>query len=260
MAQFLLNLDAAQRTDIGTKRASNEDNMTSFVPQDPTVMARKGALFAVADGLGGQSRGDIASELAMTTIRDVYYQNEGDDLAAALKQAVEQANAVIYERNQRDLPGVSEEEIVKNGMGTTIVAAVLHDDAIYVANDGDSLAYVIHGDEMRQIAENHSWPVEQERKGLMSLEEAKAQGKNNMITRCLGIHPTVDVYVTSEKVQDGDILVLCTDGLWSQVSDDEIRAIVQHNTPQESVAQLVARANENGGPDNITAVVVRIAP
>lgn len=255
MAQSILNLDVALRTDIG-KRASNEDNMTSFVPQDPQVMARKGALFVVADGLGGHIHGGLASELAVNTIRDVYYQYEGDDIAAALRQAVERANGVIYERNVQE---ASAEEIAKNGMGTTCVAAVLHDDHIYVANDGDSLAYVIHGDEMRQIAEDHSWPAEQVRKGLMSLEEARAQGKNNMITRCLGIHATVEVFVTSEMVQDGDILVLCTDGLWSQVKDDELRAIVQQSTPQESVTRLVARANENGGPDNITAVVVRIS-
>lgn len=258
MTQSLLNLDVALHTDIG-KRASNEDNMTSFVPQDPQVMARKGALFVVADGMGGHTRGDVASELAVNTIRDAYYQHEGDDIAVALRQAVEQANAVIYERNERNAQGMSAEEIAKNGMGTTCVVAVLHDNNIYVANDGDSLAYVIHGDEMRQIAEDHSWPAEQVRKGLMGLEEARAQGKNNMITRCLGIHPTVDVYVTAETVQDGDILVLCTDGLWSQVTEGEVRAIVQQSTPQESVTRLVARANENGGPDNITAVVVRIS-
>jgi protein phosphatase len=259
MANTLLNLDVALRTDIGITRASNEDNATSFVPQDPQVMSEKGALFVVADGLGGHTQGDVASELAVNAVRDAYYQSANEDIATALREAVEHANLLIYQKNTEAFEGGTPEELLKNGMGTTCVAAVLHDDKVYVANAGDSFAYLIRPNEMRQIAEDHSWIADQVRKGIMTQEEAEAQGKRNIIVRCLGGEPTVEVYVGSEPVQDGDILLLCTDGLWSQVSQDELRAIVEQFTPEESVARLIARANENGGTDNVAAVVVRVS-
>ncbi len=110
-----------------------------------------------------------------------------------------------------------------------------------------------------QIAQSHGLIAEQVRNGDISEEEAKAKGPSNMITRCLGIKPDVEVYVASEFVQDGDLLVLCTDGLWTFVEEEELRSIVEQYDPQESAKRLVERANENGGSDNITAVVVRVS-
>jgi len=136
----------------------------------------------------------------------------------------------------------------------------LRDDRVYIANVGDSLAYVIHAGQIRQIAQSHDLIAEQLRNGEITEQEAKERGpSNNKITRCLGIKPTVEVYATSEPVQNNDILVLCTDGLWSLLAEDELRAIVEQYDPQESVERLIARANESGGPDNITAVVVRVS-
>lgn len=259
MANTLLNLDVALRTDIGITRPTNEDRATSFVPQNPQVMLTKGALFVVADGLGGHTQGDVASELAVNAIRDAYYQNVNEDIAIALREAVEYANLLIYQKNVETFKDGTPEELLKNGMGTTCVAAVLHDDKVYVANAGDSFAYLIRPHEMKQIAEDHSWIADQVRKGLKTQAEAEAEVKRNVIVRCLGGEPTIEVYVGSDSVQDGDILVLCTDGLWSQVSEDELRAIVEHYTPEESVARLIARANENGGIDNVAAVVVGVS-
>lgn len=255
MANILFNLDVAQRTDIG-KRANNEDNMISYVPEDPQVMAAKGALFVVADGMGGQTKGDVASTLAVNTVRDTYYQQQNSDIAATLQQALETANSLIYQRNQANL---AQEKIEQGGMGTTCVAAVLQGDRVYVANAGDSLAYVINGGQVRQIAQDHSWVAEQVRTGAMTEAEARAQGKNNIIVRCLGTSPDVEIFVTSEQVHDGDTLLLCTDGLHMLLDENEIRSIVEQYEPQESVAHLIRRANENGGPDNITAVVVRVS-
>lgn len=253
----LLSLDVASRTDIGCKRTVNEDNATSIVPQDPQVMAKKGALFVVADGLGGHTKGDVASEMAVTLIRDAYYQVEGDDILLSMRQAVERANVAIYDRNEEQFK--DKDEMMKNGMGTTCVAAVLKDDTVYIANAGDSLAYIIRGGQVKQIAQNHSWVAEQVRKGEMTQAEAEAQGKGNLITRCLGFSLDVEVYASSEQVQNGDVLVLCTDGLHNLVSESEIRTIVEQNGSEESASRLIARANENGGPDNITAVVVRVS-
>ena len=257
MSNYALNLDVALRTDIGRTRQFNEDAMISAVPQDPQVMQKKGALFVVADGLGGHTKGDVASEMAVNTVREAYYQDTSDELAASLQHAVQHANQNIYKANAANFQQA--EELAKQGMGTTCVAAVLQADKVYVANAGDSLAYVIRRGQVKQIAQNHSWVAEQVRTGVMTEEEAKAQGKNNMITRCLGIHADLDVYVTCEQVQDGDALVLCTDGLHTLISEDVLRTIVEQYGPQESVQHLVERANENGGPDNITAVVVRVS-
>ncbi len=247
----LLQLEAAARTDKGITRANNEDAVLSIIPPEPQVMTEKGALFVVADGMGGHAKGDVASEMAVNLIRENYYQQTTSDSANALREALLQAHQAIYERNQQ-------EQLGKMGMATTCVAAVLQDKHVYVANAGDSLAYVIRQGQVRQIAENHSWVAEQVRLGKMTLAEARAEGKNNVITRCLGYDETVDVYVTTEEVAHDDILVLCTDGLHNLVGEDELRTIVEQHTARESVELLIERANAQGGPDNITAVVVHI--
>lgn len=251
----LLQLDVASRTDIGLKRATNEDNAVSVVPENPQVMEEKGALFVVADGMGGHTRGEVASEIAVTTIRETYYHDQRNDLLASLRYAVEQANALICQRNQE--LGVATDG--KKFMGTTCVAAVLKDSTVYVANAGDSLAYIVRAGQLQQISQNHSWVEEQVRTGAMTREEAEAQGKSNVIVKCLGETLDLVVYASSQPVQHGDILILCTDGLHGLVSEDEIRTIVEQYDAKESAAHLVARANENGGPDNITAVVVRVS-
>src|SRR5579885_108450 len=258
MTNTLLNLDVALHTDIG-RRASNEDCMTSYVPEDPQIMAKKGALFVVADGLGGHAKGDVASQLAVNTIRDTYYQDANGDIPTSLRQAVERANMLIYQKNEELLRNATSDEQKKMAMGTTCVATVLKDDKVYVANVGDSLVYVIRAGQVSQIAQSHELTTEQLRKGEITEEEAKKRGLTNKITRCLGEKSTVEVYVASETVQDGDTLILCTDGLWTLIEESEMCSIVEQYEPQESAKRLVARANENGGPDNITAVVVRVS-
>ena len=244
-------LDVALRTDIGRERAKNEDNMTSVIPSDQQVLAQKGALFVVADGLGGHERGEKASELAVNTIRDVYYRAGGENIALSLSQALEEANTAVYK--------LSSQEAGEKTMGTTAIAAVLLGDKLYVANVGDSRAYIVRSGHVRQVSVDHSWVARQVRLGALTAEEARTHEKRNIIYRCLGTSDYAEVDVFTEPVQNGDILVLCTDGLTGLVPDAEIGDIVQHNGPEESVQRLIARANENGGPDNITAVVARVS-
>jgi serine/threonine protein phosphatase PrpC len=253
MANSIHNLDVAYRTDIGA-RSNNEDNAISYVPQDPQEMTRKGALFIVADGMGGHARGEVASELAVNEIRTAYYQDTSDDIAEALQHAVEHANTLLYAENKK----LSAPDEKAGLMATTCVAVVLKDDRIYVANAGDSFAYVIRADQVLQIAEDHSLVAQLIREGSLTKEEARVHPQRNVITRCLGAHETVDVYVASEPAQDGDILVLCTDGLHLLVNEEELRSIVLHYEPQESAQKLIERANELGSPDNVTALVVRV--
>ncbi|HEU5230307.1 MAG TPA: protein phosphatase 2C domain-containing protein, partial [Ktedonobacteraceae bacterium] len=205
------------------------------------------------------TKGEVASEMAVNAIRDAYYQDTDEDIATSLRQAVEHANLLIHQKNEELLRNATSEEKKKMAMGTTCVATVLKDDKVHVANVGDSLVYVIRAGQVSQIAQSHELTTEQLRKGEITEEEAKKRGLTNKITRCLGEKSTVDVYVATETVQDGDTLILCTDGLWTLIEESEMCRIVEQYDPQESAKRLVARANENGGPDNITAVVVRVS-
>ena len=245
-----LRLDVAQLTDVGRKREHNEDNMAYVIPKDTQVMAMKGALFIVADGMGGHAAGEVASEIAVDTVSNAYYMDDNEDVSTPLLQAIKRANTAIYQR--------AAENMLRSGMGTTCVAAVLRGNMSYIANVGDSRAYLVRGNQVRQISQDHSWVAEQVRAGLLTEEQARTHAQRNVITRCLGTQPDVEVDVFRESLQEGDCLILCTDGLSGLVSDEELLRIVEQSVPQESVYHLVERANENGGPDNITAIVVRV--
>ncbi len=245
-----LRLDVAQLTDVGRKRPHNEDNMAYVIPKDMQVMARKGALFIVADGMGGHAAGEVASEIAVDTVSNVYYQDDNEDVAVSLLHAIKRANSLIHQR--------AAENMLRSGMGTTCVAAVLRGGTAYIANVGDSRAYLVRGGVAKQVSQDHSWVEEQVRAGLLTRDQARSHAQRNVITRCLGTQADVEVDVFSEALEEGDSLVLCTDGLSGLVGDDELRTIVSQYVPQESVYHLVERANENGGPDNITAIVIRV--
>jgi len=250
LATKQLRLDVAQLTDVGRKREHNEDNMAYIIPKDPQVMAKKGALFIVADGMGGHAAGEVASEIAVDTVSNVYYQDDSDDVAVSLMQAIKRANASIHQR--------AAENMSRSGMGTTCVTAVLRGDMAYIANVGDSRAYIIRNGLVRQVSQDHSWVAEQVRAGILTEDQARTHAQRNVITRCLGTQADVEIDVFAEPLQEGDSLVLCTDGLSGLVNDEDLQKIVDQFVPQESVYHLVERANENGGPDNITAIVVHV--
>ncbi len=249
-----MRLQVAQHTDIGCKRSVNEDNLLTVLPQDPQTFKDKGALFVVADGMGGHTRGARASELAVTTVREVYYQDAQEDSAASLVHAIKQANALIYAENLAR--GIKLDD--KDGMGTTCIAAALQGQTLTVANVGDSRVYVIHAGQMRQVSRDHSLVADMVREGTLTPEQARTHEQRNVIYRCLGVQAEVEVDVFVETVEEGDRLLLCTDGLSGSVEDDEMLHIVQTFDPEESVRQLIARANAAGGPDNITAIVVHV--
>lgn len=251
VTQFQLH--ASQRTDIGLQRKTNEDRMITIIPEDAQVLARKGALFIVADGLGGYTKGDVASEIAVNAVRDYYYQDASTDNGASLLAAMKHANTLVYEGNMAQ--SIQDEEKM---MGTTCVAAVLQGDNLYVANVGDSRTYIIRAGQVLQISLDHTPQAEQLRAGTITEEQAQAMA-DNLITRCLGTHADEEVDLFKEPVQEGDILVLCTDGLNKAISDDEIRTIVEQYSTEESVDKLVELANQQSGADNVTAIVVRVS-
>ena len=224
--------------------------MAYVIPKDPQVMTKKGALFIVADGMGGHAAGEVASEIAVDTVSYAYYQEDNDDIAVSLVHAIKRANTLIHQR--------AAENMLRSGMGTTCVAGVLRGGTAYIANVGDSRTYLVRKGQVRQISQDHSWVAEQVRVGLLTEEQARSHAQRNVITRCLGTQADVEVDIFAEELEEGDSFVLCSDGLSGFVTDDDLRAIVNQYMPQESVYHLVERANENGGPDNITAIVVHV--
>lgn len=246
-----LRLDVAQLTDVGRKRPHNEDNMAYVIPKDEQALARKGALFIVADGMGGHAAGEVASEIAVETVTKAYYEDDGDDIPVSLTNAIKRANTIIHQR--------AGENSLRSGMGTTCVAAVLCGNIAYIANVGDSRGYLVRQSQVRQISQDHSWVEEQVRAGLLTHEQARSHAQRNVITRCLGTQVDVEVDIFLELLSEGDTFVLCTDGLSGCITEEDIHSIVTKFVPQESVYHLVERANDNGGPDNITAIVIQVA-
>lgn len=244
----LTDLVAVKLTDTGCVRPHNEDYVDFFVPSDPQQQARKGAIYLVADGMGGHQAGEVASQGAVELVIQHYYEDTSRDVTRSLVKAVQTANRQIYAQGQADL--------AKAGMGTTLVAAVILGRKAYVANVGDSRAYLINERSISQITEDHSWVEEQVRAGLLTQEQAKHHPQRNLVTRALGSKPAVDVDLFEGEISSGDTLLLCSDGLTGRVEDHEIATIVRAFPPMQATQALVTAAKEQGGNDNITVLLV----
>lgn len=248
--QILASVKMGAKTDLGRIRENNEDKFDFFEPEEPAVLATKGAFYAVADGMGGHSAGQIACELALKMVIQSYYASPSADTETSLRHAITEANALIYDTAQA-VPD-------RAGMGTTLTAAVLREDRLTIAQVGDSRAYLVRGDEITQITDDHSWVAEQVRLGVMTMSEAQLSPFRNIITRSIGTAPTVESDVNTHGIQAGDILVLCSDGLSGHLEPHEIFAAVTEHSPSGAALKLIEQANERGGRDNITAVVLAV--
>jgi protein phosphatase len=238
------------RTDLGRIRENNEDKSDFYEPEDPTLLAARGCLYAVADGMGGHAAGQIASEMALKNVLSSYYDSETDEIPNALLEALFTANTTVH--------NVATMVAERNGMGTTMTAAVVAEDRVYVGQVGDSRAYLIRDGAIRQVTFDHSWVAEQVRMGTLTPEEAETSPYRNVITRSIGTQPEVDPDVFVEEALAGDIWVLCSDGLTGHVQDEEIRLIASTQPPTEAARQLIELANSRGGRDNITVLIFQI--
>ncbi|MGQ9488750.1 MAG: Stp1/IreP family PP2C-type Ser/Thr phosphatase [Armatimonadota bacterium] len=237
------------KTDLGNVRENNEDKFDFFEPTEPTLLAERGSVYAVCDGMGGHSAGQIASELALKTFLKTYYDLELPDVDTALYTAVQAANALVREVAQA-IPG-------RRGMGTTLTAAVLLENEAHVVHVGDSRCYLVRGDTIQQVTDDHSYVMEQVRQGLMSLQEAQYSPYRNVITRSIGMEQ-VEPDIYRLPLEAGDRLVLCTDGLTTHVPDEQIAEVVRTHSPSGAAQRLVEMALEKGGSDNVTVIVVHI--
>ena len=246
-----LRLAAAGLTDVGRRRERNQDNVSHQVPSDERVLEDKGALFVVCDGMGGHAAGEVASEMAVQSLLDAYYAGADDDIITAVANAIKQANQAVF-RYAGEHPEMK-------GMGTTCVALVVHGGRAYFVNIGDSRGYLIRNGVMRQITLDHSWVAEQVRAGLLTEEQARTHAHRNVITRSVGTQPHVSADLFIETLRDGDRVLLCSDGLHGYVDEEFIeREMTTHDVPEAGAQHLIDMANENGGPDNITAMVVHL--
>jgi serine/threonine protein phosphatase PrpC len=243
------DFEVAKLTDVGRARPHNEDYVDYYIPPDPRLRDQKGALYLVADGMGGHQAGEVASRGVVELTIAQYYSDTTHDIGTSLVRAFRLANQRIHEQAQSDP--------AKGGMGSTLVAAVVLGRKVYVANVGDSRAYLINAQGTTQISEDHSWVEEQVRAKLLTPEQARRHPQRNLVTRALGSKPDVQVDLFEGELNAGDILLLCTDGLTGRVEDPEIAEIVRQHPPQEAARQLVALANERGGNDNISLLIVK---
>lgn len=239
-------------TDPGTVRERNEDSVHHDRFSIQGDEGQEAVLLAVADGMGGYDRGDVASKMAIDTLIERVSGLDTADAALVLKQAYRRANELIYEN------GSAQGE--DNMMGTTLVCALIIDSEATIANVGDSRAYLVRAGAMTQVSEDHSLIAEQVRMGVLSEDEAKTAGHRNIITRALGHRERVDVDIYELTLLPDDRLLLSTDGLHDFIEDDEIQSILEGNPPDEAPQLLVSRALENGSNDNATALCVWMAP
>lgn len=239
-------------SDKGKVREENEDSF--YVPPqnlDAQVLQRKGYLCIVADGMGGHAKGGVASALAVKRVAEEYYVDPTLDVETSLRRAIQKANNEVFTTAQRT---------ENAGMGTTMVAAVSIGNGLYVACVGDSRAYLVANGQATQITKDHSWVQERVDEGTLTQQQAEQHAQRNIITRALGTKPQVAVDVFTPAVTPGELIFLCSDGLSGLVRPEEIAAAVSKFPPQAAAQQLVALANERGGPDNITAVVLPVNP
>jgi serine/threonine protein phosphatase PrpC len=242
-------IEIGSATHVGQVRTGNEDSVLCE-PLESALAAERGLFFAVADGMGGHAAGEVASSMAVKTARDIFYTSPDRDISTALQQAIDRANAEVYEAGA----GTSG----RDHMGSTLTAVVLAHSKAIVGHVGDSRCYIVRRGAIEQLTRDHSWVAEEVAAGLLTEEQARVHPRRNIITRALGLGPQVKVDLYDADLEPGNLVVVCSDGLHGLVTDAEILAYVTRYRPADAVDALVRLANERGGPDNISVVVAQV--
>jgi PPM family protein phosphatase len=243
-------VEYSQLSDIGRVRRNNEDFVDCFLPHSASLLTSHGCMAVLADGVGGAAAGEIASEYAVKCALHEYYRSNSGSPGRRLRRAVEAVNAAIFAHNaqRRD----------HRDMATTLVAAVIRGARVFVANVGDSRAYLVDDSAIVQITRDHSLVAEMIDEGSITKEQALIHPYRNVILRSLGPHASVRIDVFCRRIKPRQTLLLCSDGLTRQVKDAEIAEIVTTNTVVEAGKQLVQLANDRGGGDNTSVSITRI--
>lgn len=242
-----MNIHFYAKSDIGRVRAANEDYFLNEKISDHEY------LFIVADGMGGHQAGDVASKLASETFLDAYrsLRKKGTAVAAAMEQAVRRANSSVFRK--------AAAEIEKRGMGTTFTALVVSDMKGFIAHVGDSRAYLVRRNRIRRLTTDHSFVEKLVEEGRISADEAREHPQKNVLYMSLGARESFSPEMISDlALEDGDALVLCSDGMSNMVDDETLMNVTMGGYPEEAAEELVRLANEHGGADNVTVQIVRL--
>ena len=257
-----IDLRSGRATTVGQVRKINEDSLLVIeMAGSHRSQSRALGLYVIADGMGGHAAGDVASGLAISNLarraqadlfaEAVFTELTSDDISAWLQRAVREVNEVIYDRRQQ----------TRSNLGTTLVMAVVNGDQAFIANVGDSRAYRLSGEELVQITTDHSLIEQLVASRHVTPEEAQHHPQRSIIYKSLGERSEIEPDIELVSLEAYDSLLFCSDGLNSMIADEEIQEILTSNTvPQEAANQLVAAADEAGGQDNITVLVVTVIP
>jgi len=241
-------MEAFAKSDVGKAREMNQDYYY-ISPSESNIN-----LFILADGMGGYSGGEIASRLATISVKNYIESNfenlpkEKDEILKLIKSSMEYANMVVYEK--------SKEEKELEAMGTTLEVCLIYNNRVYIGHVGDSRIYRMRKDILRKLTIDHSYVEKLVKDGTITKEQAVNHPKKNMLTKALGCTPFVEADVTVKGFIKDDIILMCSDGLTNMLQENEIYNIIQENY-KEAPQKLVEKANENGGYDNITAIVIK---
>ena len=238
-------------SDIGLVRVENQDSLGKFPANDLNLYSEKGQLFIVADGMGGHAGGKEASSMAVSIIRDIYFSSSLDAFSS-LKEAIEKANYSIFKK--------SEDYKQFRGMGTTCTVLLLKEDKGLISHIGDSRIYVVENNlswKIEQLTEDHTKVNEMVKEGILTEQEAEKYPSKSVLSRALGVNPNVHVDFKKISIKEGQSYILCSDGL-ATVTKEEILNVVINNSPEDSCCKLIDLANERGGKDNVTVIVINI--
>ena len=252
MTPVIKQFDVASATDVGRVRAHNEDSIAA----DPDI-----GLATLADGMGGYNAGEVASGIAVAMVpAEMRKLAASQALHGLSDEAVQKVVAAQASQVNTAIYTAAQSQTQYSGMGTTLVIAYWHEDRVTVGHLGDSRCYRLRGPEITALTRDHSWIQEQIDAGLMTYEQARASKKKNLVTRACGIDPNVVPEVHTHAVAPGDIYILCSDGLYDMVPDEDIHLTVsslKSNLPL-AAQQLLQQANDAGGRDNISVILVHV--
>ena len=246
-------IELASLTDVGRQRANNEDSYLYWEPESQKEFLRKGRLAVIADGMGGYEGGQEASRLAVETVRHIYDNGFANNPQTALLAAFEAAH--------QNIQRYAEEHPQFHGMGTTCTAFAVVGPQLYFAHVGDSRLYRVRGTNISRFTRDHSYVGRLVENGIVRAEDAESHPQRHILTAALGSGREVvpDAPPSAIAVEKGDLYVLCTDGLWGLVAEQELAGLVNANVPEAACQALVQVALDRGGPDNITVLILRIA-
>ncbi|HEX4489243.1 MAG TPA: PP2C family serine/threonine-protein phosphatase [Terriglobales bacterium] len=250
--QIRPGIKLAGLSDVGCQRENNEDKLAYWEAPSDEEFARKGRLLSVADGMGGHEGGAEASRIAVETVEEIYRSANGSDIRAILLKAFQTAHQRILEYADAH-PGLQ-------GMGTTCTAVVLRGLDLYYAHIGDSRLYLAREEAIYRLTRDQSYVGKLVEQGIISTEEAGTHPQRHILTSALGAGAEVIPECPEEplSLESADVLVLCTDGLWSLLAEADVQKVVMSKNPEDACKELVKMARDEGGPDNITVQVAQV--